>query len=207
VLGAQGDAEVFSFHATKPFAIGEGGLVSTCDRALAERLEAMSNFGFGPDRRIGEVFSLNAKMSEMHAAIGLAVLDRFDEVLAARRERAELMRRELEQLGYRFQRGAGDSAWQFVPVLAPSAEIRRAVLVRAAHEEIEIRRYHTPLHEHRPLGVYQCHGDLAVTAQLAANALSLPLANDLPDVAIRRVVALLGSCVTSRPAKAQAGKA
>ncbi|HEX5712325.1 MAG TPA: DegT/DnrJ/EryC1/StrS family aminotransferase, partial [Solirubrobacterales bacterium] len=67
-IGAQGDVEVVSFHATKPFAIGEGGAVFTRDAALRDRLELAVNFGFRPDRTVGLAHGLNAKMSELHAA-------------------------------------------------------------------------------------------------------------------------------------------
>jgi len=100
-LGTQGDAEVFSFHATKPFAIGEGGAVTTSDSKLADRIAAMTNFAFEQDREIHNPFGLNAKLSELHAATGLAVLDSFDRVLDTRRKLAEQMRGELERTGYR----------------------------------------------------------------------------------------------------------
>lgn len=198
LLGTQGNAEIFSFHATKPFAIGEGGMVSTRDPNFAARLTAMANFGLGPDREISNHFGLNAKMSEMHAAIGLAVLDDFDRVLAARRERAERMQSDLEHAGYSFQIGCRSSAWQFVPALAPNEGIREAVLTSSRAEGIEIRSYHTPLHSLPAFASHPAHGDLSVTADLAHRALSLPLANDLSEPAIQRIVALLRSCATSR---------
>lgn len=195
MLGAQGDAEVFSFHATKPFAIGEGGALTTLDRELADRLAKMTNFAFDDDREIRSPFGLNAKLSEMHAAIGLAVLDRFDDVLHARRSRAGRLRGELEQAGYRFQSGACLSAWQFVPVLAPSTRIRDAVLDGARERQIEIRTYHAPLHL-QPTFTRLADGaaSLPVTEDLACRTLSLPLANDLSEQEIKRILALLVSC-------------
>lgn len=198
-LGAQGLAEIFSFHATKPFAIGEGGAVTTPDPELAERLTAMTNFGFGHDREIGEVFGLNGKLSEIHCAIGLAVLDRFDSVLAARRERAKLMRARLEPAGFGFQAGAPDSAWQFVPVLAPSADVRDAVLSASRKQAIEIRAYHAPLDRMEAFASHESHGELPVTRHLARHALSLPLANDLSEQAIERIVAVLADSVEAVP--------
>jgi dTDP-4-amino-4,6-dideoxygalactose transaminase len=204
-LGAQGTAEIFSFHATKPFAIGEGGAVTTTDLELAERLTAMTNFGFGPDREIGEVFGLNGKLSEIHCAVGLAVLDRFDSVLAARRERAERMRARLEPAGFGFQAGAHNSAWQFVPVLAPSPSVRDAVLSASSKQAIEIRTYHTPLDQLAAFASYPSHGELPVTRHLARHALSLPLANDLSEQAIERIVALLVASAETVPQEQAVG--
>jgi dTDP-4-amino-4,6-dideoxygalactose transaminase len=201
-LGAQGDAEVFSFHATKPFAIGEGGAVTTVDCELADRLATMTNFAFGPDHEIRSPFGLNAKLSEVHAAIGLAALDRFDDVLRARRVRSGRMQTELEQAGYRFQTGARSSTWQFVPVLAPSADVRDAVLVCSREQRIEIRSYHAPLHLLPAFAAHPAQEELPVTEDLARRALSLPLANDLSEIEIRRIVAVLLDCAGS-PSRAE----
>jgi dTDP-4-amino-4,6-dideoxygalactose transaminase len=198
-LGTQGDAEVFSFHATKPFAIGEGGAVTTSDPALAKRLTALTNFGFDPSRAVGDAFGLNAKLSEIHAAIGLAVLDRFDAILAARRTRAERMRSQLEPAGYRFQAGSRSSAWQFVPVLAPSLEVREEVLAAANRQAIEIRTYHPPLHRMPVFASHPSHGQLTRTDELAERSLSLPLANDLSDEQVARIVTLLLECAACKP--------
>lgn len=72
-LGGFGDCEVFSFHATKFFHSIEGGAVTTNDDALADRLRKMRNFGFaGLDHVVGP--GINGKLSEVHAAMGLANL-------------------------------------------------------------------------------------------------------------------------------------
>jgi dTDP-4-amino-4,6-dideoxygalactose transaminase len=197
LLGAQGDAEIFSFHATKPFAIGEGGMVTTRNPIVAKRLVEMANFGFGPDREISSPFGLNAKMSEMHAAIGLAALDDFEQVLTSRRDLAERILSDLEHSGYSFQAGCQGSTWQFVPVMAPSADVRDAVLTRSRTQQIEIRNYHSPLHRMSVFASHLAHGDLPVTDDLARRSLSLPLANDLAESAIQRIVALLGDCSPS----------
>jgi dTDP-4-amino-4,6-dideoxygalactose transaminase len=201
LLGAQGDAEVFSFHATKPFAIGEGGAVTTADHELAALLTAMSNFSFGPDREVSSPFGLNAKLSEAQAAIGLAVLDRFDDVLHTRRIRADQLRAELEPAGYVFQAGARSSTWQFVPVLAPSADVRETVLACSRSRDIEIRSYHAPLHL-LPAFASHARERLPVTEELASRALSLPLANDLSETEGRRIVEVLLEC-SRAPSRAE----
>ncbi len=50
LIGGKGACEIFSFHATKPFGIGEGGLITTKDAVLALRLESLKNFGFDEDK-------------------------------------------------------------------------------------------------------------------------------------------------------------
>ena len=74
---------VFSLHATKPLAVGEGGFVATARREFAERVRAKSNFGF----ESGEVKYLgtNAKFSEYHAAVGMAALQGWPSRMARRK--------------------------------------------------------------------------------------------------------------------------
>jgi dTDP-4-amino-4,6-dideoxygalactose transaminase len=69
----------FSLHATKPLGAGEGGLVVCPSKKQATRIKKMSNFGFEPSRTIKQA-GTNAKISEYHCAVGLAQLDRIDEI-------------------------------------------------------------------------------------------------------------------------------
>ncbi len=71
-----------SFHATKVFATGEGGAVVTTDRDVLQRSIKALNFGFMGARR-SETAGTNGKMSEYHAAVGLAELDGWAEKRAA----------------------------------------------------------------------------------------------------------------------------
>jgi dTDP-4-amino-4,6-dideoxygalactose transaminase len=69
---------VLSFHATKTFGTGEGGCVVTTDTELANRIGQCLNFGFAGSRN-SAVASVNGKLSEYHAAVGLAELDGWEE--------------------------------------------------------------------------------------------------------------------------------
>lgn len=190
-LGVQGDVEVFSFHATKPFGTGEGGLIATRSAALRERMARLVNFGFGADRVVLDPLGMNAKLSELQCAVCLAVLDRFDDILAARRARAARVVAALAPMGFTFQTGAARSTWQSVPALAPDAATRDAVRARATAHEVEVRAYfETPLHAHPPFADFPRADALAVTCDLAARCLSLPMANDLGDDEIARVIAV-----------------
>jgi dTDP-4-amino-4,6-dideoxygalactose transaminase len=186
-LGGLGDTEVFSFHATKPFAIGEGGMVATADPQLAARIASLINFGLD-DARVSTEAGINAKLSELHAATGLAALDRFDGVLAARRRVAGALRQATSRCGLTLQAGSGGSTWQFFQALAPDAATREAVLDAARELNVEARTLHAPpLHRHPAFAAAPRHGALAVTDDLAARSLSLPLANDMTQAAVDRV--------------------
>jgi dTDP-4-amino-4,6-dideoxygalactose transaminase len=188
-IGGRGSAEVFSFHATKPFAVGEGGVVICRDPALVDTVRRLVNFGFDEDHGVS-VPGLNAKMSEIHAATALAVLDGYDDVLAARRELAGQMSSELVNRGFTVQRGCEGSTFQFVPVLAPSAARRDEILRIAPEARIEVRSYFdVPLHKLSAFRQAEC-GKLTVTEELATRTLSLPMANDLSEQNIGRILDL-----------------
>jgi dTDP-4-amino-4,6-dideoxygalactose transaminase len=187
-LGLQGNAELFSFHATKPFAIGEGGMLATSSVALFEAMAHLVNFGIDEDRVLTDTFGLNAKLSELHAATGLAVLDHIDEILAARRLRAQCIRDALEPRGFEFQLGSERSTWQFVPALAPTVDLREAIMDAASRRGIEVRRYFTPCHHFAPCADFPRVGSLEAADAVAARMLSLPMSNDLSEAEHEQIV-------------------
>jgi dTDP-4-amino-4,6-dideoxygalactose transaminase len=177
-IGAQGDIEVVSFHATKPFAIGEGGAVFTRDAGLRDRIERTINFGFDRSGAVTLARGLNGKMSELHAATALAVLDELDTILAARREAAAAVRAQVGATVV-WQEGSERSTWQFVPVaFADMGE--RVVAQERCRGVVETRTYYEPLHG---MPVYRdlprAASGLTQTERLAARLLCLPMANDL----------------------------
>ncbi len=93
-IGTFGDVTMFSFHATKLFHTAEGGAVACNDAFLKAKIDALRNFGIrGPEAV--ETIGLNGKMSELHAALGLSVLEGVAGELAQRRR---LMARYRERL-------------------------------------------------------------------------------------------------------------
>jgi dTDP-4-amino-4,6-dideoxygalactose transaminase len=188
-IGAQGDIEVVSFHATKPFAIGEGGAVFSRDRNLHERIESAVNFGLRADRTIGLAGGLNAKMSELHAATALAVLDRLDSILDSRRAAAAALR-ERGGGSASWQAGCELSTWQFVPVALASPEQRQA-LVEDCRGRVEARVYYEPLSELMPAATTVVGDGLARTDDLHRRILCLPMANDLSAAELDTIASLL----------------
>lgn len=197
LAGHLGDVEVFSFHATKPSAIGEGGLLSTSSDALAADLRRLANFGLDHGSLTGSI-GFNAKLAEWPAATALAMLDELDGILAARRATAASFREELGSLDLEFQQIDSQPAWQFFPALAPNAAVRDAVVERARHDGVEIRTYFdTPLHAMPAFAGAPRADDLAVTNDLASRALSLPMANDLTDAERQTVVGAVSRALTA----------
>jgi dTDP-4-amino-4,6-dideoxygalactose transaminase len=204
-VGAQGDVEVVSFHATKPFAIGEGGAVFTRSKALCEKIELIINFGLKPDRTVAIAMGVNAKLSELHAATALAVLDRLDAILVGRRKAAAAVRAQAGA-GVQWQHGCERSTWQFVPVgFADKAQRHRAFV--SCSDRIEVRRYYRPLHEMAPYRGWQAAGGaLASTSELVSRILCFPMANDILPSEVRAISEVLRA-VTKRSEPNRVGSA
>jgi dTDP-4-amino-4,6-dideoxygalactose transaminase len=96
-IGSFGQAEVFSFHATKFCNAFEGGAVATNDDDLAARLRLMKNFGFAGYDQVVSV-GTNGKMSEISAAMGLTSLESLDEFIVVNQRHYQRYVAELEGL-------------------------------------------------------------------------------------------------------------
>ncbi len=191
-LGGFGDTEVFSFHATKPFAIGEGGAIVTGDPALADRFGQLANFGLDPVRRVSMVPGLNAKMAELQAATALAMLDRYDATLERRRATARALQQRLAHHPLTYQAESDGSTWQGFQVLVPDLDTRERALALSRSVAVEARSYFDPpLHRHPAFAAAPRHGSLAVTERIAQRTLSLPMANTLGERQIERIAGLL----------------
>lgn len=144
-IGSFGDAEVFSFHATKVFSTGEGGAITTnCDE-LAHKLRLMRNFGFTAYDKTS-LIGTNAKMSEFSAAYGLAHLDELDSIISHNKFIHDAYLEEFSQfneisfLNYSFE---GCSNYQYVVARVPSDF--RNLLVEYFHErDVLLRKYFYP---------------------------------------------------------------
>src|SRR5205085_7447824 len=76
-VGGRGACEIFSLHATKPFAVGEGGALVSRDPRLVEQAYHFQNFGFDGSRECTQL-AMNGQLRELNAAIGLRQLVALD---------------------------------------------------------------------------------------------------------------------------------
>jgi len=97
IIGSFGNAEIFSFHATKFLNTFEGGAVATNDDRLAARLRAMRNFGFAGFDIVSSL-GTNGKMNEASAAMGLTSLESLDSFIEANRRNYYLYRQQLAKI-------------------------------------------------------------------------------------------------------------
>lgn len=178
-IGGFGDAEVFSFHATKVVNSFEGGAVVTDDDDLAEKLRSLRTFGVGSDGQVGGV-GVNAKMSEASAAMGLTSLDAFEQTVGHNRANHARYRSELrgiegiEVVGFDEDETPN---WQYVIVKIDKSVtgIHRDTLQHVLKaENVVAQRYFSPgchqlepYHTERPI-------ELPLTEALSEQVLALP---------------------------------
>ena len=182
MIGNFGNAEIFSFHATKFFNTFEGGAIVTNDDALAARIRLMKNFGFaGYDNVI--YLGTNGKMSEISAAMGLTGLESLDEFIAANYRNYVAYRAGLQdipgiQLITYNETERCNYQYMIVEVDEAEARISRDILVRVLQaENILARRYFYPgCHQMEPYRSYFPHAGLLLpeTEKLTQRVMSLP---------------------------------
>ena len=187
-IGEFGAATMFSFHATKLFSTCEGGAITTNDPAIAKRARLMRNFGYENDTTIVGI-GINGKLSELHAAFGLACLDGLDLEIA---QRLTLSQRYTDGLacipGIRIPAvpTATQANGQYMPILIDAEEYglsRDQLLAVLTAENVVPRRYFFPLCSSLPAyrDLPSAHPDrLPVAHRVAASVLCLPLYGDLP---------------------------
>jgi dTDP-4-amino-4,6-dideoxygalactose transaminase len=182
MIGNFGDAEVFSFHATKVFNTFEGGALATNNRELAWRVRRMRNFGFaGLDQT--DSLGTNAKMSEASAAMGLTNLESLQDFIETNQRNYHMYRRGIEGIpGLRMLEFDANEKrnYQYVVLEVEESE---AILSRDALQEILwaenvlARRYFYPgCHRMEPYSstMPNVGSRLPVTEWLAHRVLVLP---------------------------------
>jgi dTDP-4-amino-4,6-dideoxygalactose transaminase len=168
--------EVFSMHATKPFAIGEGGVIfghRLHDAALRSALNFALNSYAEPG---GPAWGFNGKMSEFHAAIGIVQLSRIRDIVTRRQAFAAIYRDRLAHFpGVSCPQDIESAPWQIFPTLLPSRADAERFIETAAEAGIEIRRSYRPSLSCWP--DTRCYETCPVTEDLADRMCVLPVRN------------------------------
>jgi dTDP-4-amino-4,6-dideoxygalactose transaminase len=183
MIGRFGDAEVFSFHATKFFNSFEGGAVTTNDATLAAKIRLMKNFGFTNWDEVSYV-GTNGKMTEIAAAMGLTSLEDIDEFINVNRANYESYKRHLADVpGVRLLTFDDDNEqhnYQYIVLEIDKAvtQIGRDELLQVLWaENIIARRYFYPgCHRMEPYRSFFPHSHLLLpeTERVAQRVLVLP---------------------------------
>ena len=194
-VGSFGDAEVFSLSVTKTLVSVEGGMVTSRNKQVIERIRKMRNYGIESNYNTYWP-GMNGKMSEFHAIIGLHNLRRLDELMSERQRRAR----------YFFEQISRSTNYEILPwpagvthtfkdftILLPSSQASRRddVIAFLKSRGIETRAYfYPPVHEQQ---MFQQYADRALpnTESLSRRVITLPFFTTMTEDEMDYVTAAL----------------
>lgn len=195
MIGGFGDAEVFSFHATKFFNTFEGGAVTTNNGQLAQRVRSMRNFGFAGLDTVLDL-GTNGKMSEISAAMGLTSLESLDEFININYHNYLTYTDKLKDIpGIRLiaydPQEKNNYQYVVLEVDEDAAGLSRDLLVDILHaENIRVRRYFYPgCHQMEPYRSYFPNAGLLLpeTEKLTKKVIQLPTGTSVNNLDIEKI--------------------
>jgi len=190
-VGTFGDCGVFAFYPNKQMTTGEGGMIVTDDENIYKLCRSMRNQGRSEDgawlqhERLG----YNYRISDINCALGIAQLERIDEILAKREKVARLYNERLrvfeELIIPEFEEGKKISWFVYVVRLIDKYSRRNRDLILAKLKEAGIgcSNYFTPIHLqpfYRKMFGYK-KGDFPVTEKVSERTIALPFYNNLKE--------------------------
>jgi perosamine synthetase len=195
-VGGRGHPAVFGFYANKQLTTGEGGMVTLADDAMKERIDSERNQGRAPDMgwldhdRLG----FNYRLSDIACALGIAQLERMDDMLAARARVAGWYAEALagvEGLGVPVAEHRGDRRGWFVYVVQVPRDgpARDDVVVALRERGIQSKPYLPAIHL---MSFYRerfghREGEFPVCEDIAARSIALPFFPELSQTQVEEV--------------------
>jgi len=185
--GSFGQAAMFSFTPNKVITTGEGGMVTTDDDELADRLRMLRNHGSKAIYRY-EIIGYNYRMTEMQGAIGLEQLKRLPGIIERKNQMADRLSNIIKKIqGLEPPESLDDRSHIYqmytIRVKEKSLGVRRDQLgERLAEQGIQTRVCFPPLHSQPILKEYAGpNGNLTTSERLGKEILSLPINTKLTD--------------------------
>ncbi|HEU0024090.1 MAG TPA: DegT/DnrJ/EryC1/StrS family aminotransferase [Thermoleophilaceae bacterium] len=203
-VGARGNLAVFAFYPNKQLTTGEGGAVVAPDGVAKERIDSERNQGRAPDMgwldhdRLG----FNYRLDDLSCALGLAQLERLDEMLAERSRLAGLYSEALadvEGLGLPCRDADGDRrSWFVYVVQVPSGVDRDAAVLALRERGVDSKPYLPAIHLMSFYRERYGHreGEFPVCEEVAARSLALPFFPGLTELEVERVVEAVHAVAT-----------
>lgn len=202
-VGGFGEAEVFSFHATKFVNSLEGGAIVTNDDDLAGRIRLMKNFGFLGYDNVGYV-GTNGKMSEFNAAMGLTSLDSVDAFIEINHRNHRAYRDALSRIPgvslMIYDESSLNNCQYVVAEIDSRPELvsrDRLIEILWAENVLARRYFHPGCHRMMPYRTRQpdAGARLPVTERVASRVLVLPTGQTLSEETIRSISGLIRFCM------------
>jgi dTDP-4-amino-4,6-dideoxygalactose transaminase len=183
-----GDFQVFSFSGTKQVTSAEGGLVAASRSEDVERIEKLRAYGFRWNY-VSELVGLNAKLSELHAALGTLLIGDVEDVVSRRNALAARYRAGLADIaGMTFQAELPEtrSTFKDFAILCPAE--RDELSAHLGQLGIQTKKYFLPLHGMPAYARFTSpDDDLVDTEAVHSRILCLPIFNELGDGDVDRV--------------------
>ena len=188
-----GDLSILSFHATKLFHTIEGGAIVVNDDRLFDEANRLLNFGYNQRNEIVTP-GINGKMSEFHAAMGLAVLDDIDLIISKRKEIHDYYYRKLNDV-IELQAYNLDATrnYSYMPIILPSEAVLIKVLQCLNENEIFPRRYFYP--SLNTLSYIKTVQNCEFSEDISTKVLCLPLYDSLDMKDVNKIVLLIKDCL------------
>lgn len=160
--GSHGDISILSFYPNKHVTTGEGGMVLTNSRLIADKCNGLRNLCFSPDpaeRFIHRELGWNYRMSNLQAAVGLAQLERLDSTMSRKRQigsRYNEILRDVEglQLPVVSTEYAVNCYWVFGVLAMGGSEVKKRIMAYLKDKNIGLRPFFYPLHRQPVLRSY-----------------------------------------------------
>lgn len=183
-VGTFGDVSMFSFHATKVFNTVEGGCLTFAEDKLYKEFSAIRQFGmYGKED--AEVYGINAKMSEFHAAMGLCNLRHLDDAINLRKKIADIYRKNFDNIkGINICKEKEEIKYNYAyfPVVFDRHVLgvdRDFICQKLSDENIYARKYFYPLTSSFSVYEYKYRGKTPLAEEISKNVLTLPIYPDL----------------------------
>jgi len=191
MTGSFGDMACYSFYANKVITTGEGGIITTNNVELAERLRLLRNLAFSEPRFKHEQAGFNYRMPGFVAALGLSQLRKIDRIIDEKRRVAQSYSEKLKDLaGLQLpaeMEWARNVYWMYALVVNPEFGISRDELMRALDEKgIQTRTFFCPMNQQPVLQAQEGYKSVPcpVADGLWENGLYLPSAWNLDEDSI-----------------------
>ena len=185
--GTWGTLGCFSFHPRKAITTGEGGMITTDDSVLANRIRSLRNHGLDPVASEADFImpGHNYRLTEFQAALGATQMGKLERIITARCQAArrydELLR-DTPLQAPQVIRGASHVYQSYVSLLPPAAASRRREIIQGAREagvELQVGTLHMPMTTFFRDQYGYRKGDFPVSDIVSARALALPLFESL----------------------------
>lgn len=193
-VGSLGNLGCFSFFGNKIITTGEGGMVTTDDKKLAEKMKILRDHGQDPDKHYFHPYvGFNYRMTNLQAAIGLAQLERIDALLRFKMNLSSLYKRFLKDIpGITFPElnyEADPVCWLFTMLVDKPFKLNRKELIdKLKKKGVDSRPFFVPLHEQPN---YVSKRDFNNAEYLSLHGLNLPSGYNLKENDIKYICGII----------------